>query len=417
MGQTERRIADAIDTADLWKRTRRRVPPIVTEYFRGGADAEITLRSNVRAFQEALTTARGARSFPSLDLGTTCIGHQMAIPFFISPVGSLRALGPMADAVASRVAGEFGTVMTLSTLSGTPMEDVAAASRGDCWFQLYLCGGRDTAVRGIERARRAGFTALVLTIDTGVAGMRAMHARMKPMEVARSFRGLGFGERLGLALAKSKLAPQMLYRPSWLASHLRDGGLFDFVNVVDAEGSPMPYTDIGAQLEASVVTWEDLKWIREAWGEGPLVIKGVHDAEDARRAEALGATGVVWSNHGGRQQDRVPPALHIVAREMPLLTDSRLDFMMDGGIRNGTDVLIALSHGLKAVGLGRVTAAGLGAGGHAGLTRAFEIVKSELERAMRLVGVGSIDEIHAAGPELRRTSLLAGDGHLPPMVF
>ena len=417
MGRIDRRIADATDTADLWKLAERRVPPIVTEYFRGGADAEITLRGNVRAFQQAMTTARGARSYPSLDLGTTCIGHQMAVPFYISPLGSLRALGPRADAVASSVAGDFGTVMALSTLSGTPMEDVTAASRGECWFQLYLCGGRDTAIRGIERARQAGFTALMLTIDTGVAGMRAMHARMKPMEAARSFRGLGFAERLKLAIAKSKLAPQMLYRPSWLASHLGDGGLFDFVNVVDAAGTPMPYTDIGAQLAASVVTWEDLEWIREAWGEGPLVIKGVHDAEDARRAEDLGATGVVWSNHGGRQQDRVPPALHIVAREMPLLTDSRLDFMMDGGIRNGTDVLIALTYGVKAVGLGRVTAAGLGAGGQAGLTRAFEIVKSELERAMRLVGVGSIEEIHAAGPDLRRKSLLQGDGHLPPIVF
>ena len=417
MGRIERRIADAIDTSDLWKLTRRRVPPIVTEYFRGGADAEITLRGNVRAFQQSMTTAMGARSFPSLDLSTTCIGHQMAIPFFISPLGSLRTLLPMADAVAARVAGEFDTVMTLSTMSGTPMEDVTAASSGDCWYQLYLCGGRDTAIRGIERARRAGFTALMLTIDTGVAGMRAMHARMKPMEVAKPFRGLGVGERLRLALAKTKLAPQMLYRPSWLASHLRDGGLFDFVNVVDADGVPMPYTDIATQLEASVVTWEDLKWIKDAWGEGPLIIKGVHDAEDARRAEDLGATGIVWSNHGGRQQDRVPPVLHIVTREMPLLADSRLDFMMDGGIRNGTDVLIALSHGLKAVGLGRVTAAGLGAGGHAGLTRAFEIVRSELERAMRLVGVGSVAEIHAAGPELRRESLLAGDGHLPPIVF
>ena len=165
------------------------------------------------------------------------------------------------------------------------------------------------------------------------------------------------------------------------------------------------------------MTWDDLAWIKEAWGDGPLVVKGVHDAEDARRAEAMGASAVVWSNHGGRQQDRVPPVLHVVAREMPLLRDSNLEFMMDGGIRNGTDVLIALSYGLKAVGLGRVTAAGIGAGGHAGLTRAFEIVRSELDRAMRLVGVGSIEEIHAAGADLRRESRLVGDGHLPPVVF
>ena len=166
MARLDRQIADALTTADLWAVMRRRVPPIVTEYFRGGADAETTLRGNVRAFQQAVTTAYGARKFPALDMSTTVVGHRLAVPWFIAPVGSLRALYPMADAVASRVAGEFGTVMTLSTMSGTPMEDVTAASSGDCWFQLYLCGGRETALRGIERARKAGFTALVLTIDT-----------------------------------------------------------------------------------------------------------------------------------------------------------------------------------------------------------------------------------------------------------
>jgi L-lactate dehydrogenase (cytochrome) len=417
MARLEQQIADALTTADLWKIMRRRVPPIVTEYFRGGADSETTLRGNVRAFQQSVTTAYGARKFPSLDMSTTAVGHQLAVPWFIAPVGSLRALYPMADAVAARVAGEFETVMTLSTLSGTPMEDVAAASKGDCWFQLYLCGGRETALRGIERARKAGFTALVLTIDTGVSGLRALHTKMKPMEVAGPFRGLGLSARLDLAVAKMKLAPQMLPRLSWLTSHLRDGGLMKFVNVIDEDGQPMPYADIGTQLAASAVTWDDLKWIKEAWGDQPLIIKGVHCADDARKAEAMGASGVIWSNHGGRQQDRVPPTLHMVAQEMPLLGDSKLDFMMDGGVRNGTDILIALSYGLRAVGIGRVTAAGIGAGGHAGLTRAFEIVKSDLDRAMRLVGVASVEEIRAAGAELRRESLLKGDGHLPPIVF
>ncbi|MHC4909907.1 MAG: alpha-hydroxy acid oxidase [Planctomycetota bacterium] len=417
MARLEQQIADALTTEDLWTIMRRRVPPIVTEYFRGGGDAETTLRGNVRAFQQSTTTAYGARTFPSLDMSTTVVGHRLAVPWFIAPVGSLRALYPMADAVAARVAGEYETVMTLSTLSGTPMEDVVAASTGDCWFQLYLCGGRETALRGIERARKAGFTALVLTIDTGVSGLRALHARMKPMEAAGPFRGLGLGARLDLAAAKLKLAPQMLPRLPWLLSHLRDGGLMKFVNVIDDDGRPMPYADIGSQLAASAVTWDDLTWIKEAWGEKPLIVKGVHCADDARKAEAMGASGVIWSNHGGRQQDRVPPALHMVAQEMPLLVDSKLDFMMDGGVRNGTDLLIALTYGLKAIGIGRVTAAGIGAGGHAGLNRAFEIVRSELDRAMRLVGVGSVEEIRAAGAALRRESLLKGDGHLPPIVF
>jgi len=417
MTRTDPRIADALTTNDLWKLMRRRVPPIVSEYFRGGADAETTLRGNVRAFQQSLTTACGALKFDALDMSTTVVGQQLQVPWFISPVGSLRALYPKADAVASKVAGEFGTVMALSTLSGTPMEEVAAASEGGCWFQLYLCGGRETALRGIERAKAAGFRALLLTIDTGVSGLRELHAKMKPMQATGPFRGLGFVERLKLAARKLALGPQMVVRLPWLLDHFRDGGLMQFVNVVDERGEPMPYADIGTQLAASAVTWEDLRWVKEAWGDRPLIVKGVHCAYDARKAEEYGATGVVWSNHGGRQQDRVPPVLHTVAQEMPNVGDTQLDFMMDGGVRNGTDVLIALSYGLKAVGIGRVTAAGIGAGGPAGLRRAFEILHSDFDRAMRLVGVQSIDELRERGPELRRESLMQGDGHLPPFVF
>lgn len=418
MSLQEKRIAEALTTADLWKLMERRVPPVVTEYFRGAADAEITLRSNVRAFQQSLTTAKGAQKFDSLDLGTNVLGHDLALPWFISPVGSLRSLYPMADAIASRVAGEFGTVMAQSTFSGTTVEDVKQATSGDCWFQLYLCGGRDTAIRGIERAKKAGFSGLILTIDTGISGLRAQHARMKPMKVTGSFSGLSLKEKLELALLKIKVAPQMITRLPWLYDHVMDGGLMQFVNVIDEHGQSLPYADIETQLSASATTWEDLEWIKEAWGDDkPIIIKGVHCAHDARKAEELGATGVIWSNHGGRQQDRVPPTLHMLANEMPQLKDSKLDFMMDSGIRNGTDILIALSYGVKAVGIGRVTVAGIGAGGYAGLTRAFEILKSDLERAMRLVGVQSIAEIRANGAEIRRESLLTGDSHLPPFVF
>jgi isopentenyl diphosphate isomerase/L-lactate dehydrogenase-like FMN-dependent dehydrogenase len=149
MNRLERQIAAAQTTADLWRIMRRRVPPIVTEYFRGGADDETTLRANVRAFAQAQVTAHGAIRFESLDLSTVTVGQRLEVPWYVSPIGSLRTLYPMGDAVASRVAGEFGTVMAQSTLSGTPIEAVKAASSGPCWFQLYLCGGRDTALRGI----------------------------------------------------------------------------------------------------------------------------------------------------------------------------------------------------------------------------------------------------------------------------
>lgn len=418
MNRQEQRIADALTTADLWKLMRRRVPPIVSEYFRGGADSETTLRANVRAFQQEMTTAYGALSFPEIDMSTEVVGHQLDIPWFIAPVGSLRLLYPMADAVAARVAGEFGTVMAQSTLSGTPVEDVTVASSRECWYQLYLCGGRETSLRGIERAKNAGFTALILTIDTGVSGNRAGHARMKPMEVSAPFDGLPLDQKIDLALRKLSVAPQMLPRLSWLRQHYNDGGLMQFVNVIDEHGLPMPYADIGTQLAASAVTWDDLAWIKEAWGDDkPLIVKGVHCAEDARKAEEMGAAAVVWSNHGGRQQDRVPATLHMVAHEMPKVGDTQLDFMMDGGIRNGADILIALSYGVKAVGIGRVTAAGIGAGGYMGLTRAFEILKAEFDRAMRLVGVQNVEEIRERGAEIRRESHMLDDSHLPEIVF
>jgi len=397
---------------------RKRVPPIVSEYFVGGADEEITLKGNVKAFQQTVLNVRGATRFETLDTSTTVLGHELAVPWYISPVGSLRTIYPKGDAVAARVAGNFGTVMGLSTLSGTRMEEVAAASSKQCWFQLYLCGGRDTALRAINRAKQAGFTALFLTIDTGVSGQRRVHERMKPLQALHPWEGLNGQERLQWLLRRLQLAPQMSTRLPWLTDLLGDDGVMRFVNIIDDKGEPMPFTDIGSQLASSAVTWADFEWIREAWGrDRPIIIKGVHCADDAKRAEDVGADAVVWSNHGGRQMDRVPPTLHMVQSEMPKLNDSKLTFLMDGGIRCGTDILIALSHGIQAVGIGRAMVAGLGAGGEAGLTRSFEILRDGLERGMRLTGVGSVDEIRSMGADLRCECLLQGDSHLPPFVY
>ena len=411
-------LRDALCTEDLWRLMRRRVPPIVAEYFVGGADEEITLKGNVKAFQQTVLNVRGATRFETLDTSTTVLGHELAVPWYISPVGSLRTIYPKGDAVAARVAGNFGTVMGLSTLSGTRMEEVAAASSKQCWFQLYLCGGRDTALRAINRAKQAGFTALFLTIDTGVSGQRRVHERMKPLQALHPWEGLNGQERLQWLLRRLQLAPQMSTRLPWLTDLLGDEGVMRFVNIIDEKGEPMPFTDIGSQLASSAVTWADFEWIREAWGrDRPIIIKGVHCADDAKRAEDVGADAVVWSNHGGRQMDRVPPTLHMVQSEMPKLNDSKLTFLMDGGIRCGTDILIALSHGIQAVGIGRAMVAGLGAGGEAGLTRSFEILRDGLERGMRLTGVGSVDEIRSMGADLRCECLLQGDSHLPPFVY
>jgi len=298
------------------------------------------------------------------------------------------------------------------------MEKVRAASTGNCYFQLYLCGGREVATRGIERAKKAGFSALILTIDSGVAGNRVVHARMKPMAALQSFSGLSARERSRLFREKLSVLPQMLEHYRWLTSYWVGGGKMEFVNIqLDQNGTPMPYADIGTQLAASAVTWKDIGWIKDAWGDRPLIVKGVHNADDAKRAEDCGAGAVIWSNHGGRQLDGVLPALHIVEQEMPRMEGSKMDFMMDGGVRTGRDVLIALTYGIKAVGLGRVCAAGLGAGGYAGMRRAFEIVCAELTRSMQLLGISSVRELRKRGAEIRRTNMLVGDAYLPKFVF
>ena len=413
----ENEIADALTTADLWQIMLKEVPPIAAEYFIGGAGSLTTLKSNVLAFQQVMLAPPGAVKHKKIGTETEIFGHELSVPFFTAPVGSLRTLWPMGDAVVSQVAGEFGTATTLSTLSMTPMEKVAEASSGPKWFQLYLCGGVETAKRGIKRARDAGFSALVLTIDTAVSGDRIAHARMKPMDAVSSiFSG---PRKLARAFHKVKLAPQMIPRTGWLWRHFNDGGMLPFVNVTNERGEPMPYAGIGEQLAASAVTWSDLSWIKEAWGDQPLIVKGVHCAEDALKAEELGATGVIFSNHGGRQLGQAIPSLQIVAEAMPKLraAGSKLDCAMDGGVRSGLDVLVGLSYGLKAVGLGRVVAGGLGAGGHMGVRRAFELVQEDLIRSMELLGVQNISQIHNQGEKLRRESMILGTAHLPEFYF
>ena len=193
----------------------------------------------------------------------------------LAPVGSCRLMFPHGEEAAARAAGEAGIICTLSTLSGCRLEDVATASGGPVWYQLYLVGGRDCALAGIDRARKAGFLALVVTIDTPIAGFRERDLRNGAKELLTG--------KLGPMLP---FVNQLLVRPRWLTAFLADGGLMKFENVVIPGKGPMLYADVTAALEQSVVTWDDLKWIRQAWN-GPIVIKGIHTAEDARRAVDL----------------------------------------------------------------------------------------------------------------------------------
>ena len=365
---------------DLRRAAKRRLPRVVFDYIDGGAEDEWTLRANCRAFETVTFRPRCAVAVPSCDLRTVVLGAPLPMPLILAPVGSSRLIHPRGEEAAARAANAAGIPYALSTFSGCRLEDVAGASRAQRWYQLYLAGGRDCALPAIERAQAAGFSALVVTIDTAVAGMRERDFRSGVKELLSG--------KIRLILP---FVSQLLLKPRWLAGFFVDGGLMKFPNIVIPGKGPMPYADVTAALEQSVVTWADLKWIREAWS-GPIVIKGVHTDDDARRAVDEGAEALVVSNHGGRQLDRVPPTLQILPEVVAAVGD-RIEVLFDGGIRRGSDIVKALCLGARAVMIGRAYAYGLGAAGAAGVTRAIEILHADLIRTLKLLGCASIADL------------------------
>ena len=369
-----------LNIEDLRRRAKRRLPRVVFDYIDGGAEDESTLRANCRAFETITLRPRCAVATPVCNLGTTVLGTSISMPLILAPVGSCRLMFPRGEEAAARAAGEAGIICTLSTLSGCRLEDVAAASGSSVWYQLYLMGGRDCALAGIERARNAGFSALVVTIDTPVAGLRERDLRNGAKELLTG--------KIGPMLP---FISQLIVRPRWLAALLADGGLMKFENVVIPGKGPMLYADVTAALEQSVVTWDDLKWIRQAWS-GPIVIKGIHTAEDARRAVDTGAEALVVSNHGGRQLDGVTATLRVLPEIIAAVGD-RIEVMLDGGIRRGSDIVKAVCLGARAVMAGRAYAYGLGAAGGPGVSRAIEILRADLVRTLKLLGCASVAEL------------------------
>jgi L-lactate dehydrogenase (cytochrome) len=365
-----------VNIEDLRRAARRRLPRVVFDYIDGGAEREVTLQENCRAFDDVRFRPRCAVATPSCDLETTVLGMQLSMPLILAPVGSSRMFYPRGEEVAARAAGKAGTAYILSTLSGCRLEDVAAASSGPVLYQLYLVGGRDVALATIERARTHGYRALVVTIDTPVAGLRERDVRNGTVQLLT--------RRLGPMFP---FVHQFLARPRWLVSFLRDGGLMKFPNVVIPGQGEMLYADVGAALEQSMVAWDDLRWIRQAWN-GRVVVKGVHTGDDARRAMDMGADAVVVSNHGGRQLDGVAATIRVLPEVVAAVGD-RIEVLLDGGIRRGSDIAKALCLGARAVLAGRAYAYGLGAAGGDGVAQALEILRTDLVRTLKLLGCAS----------------------------
>jgi isopentenyl diphosphate isomerase/L-lactate dehydrogenase-like FMN-dependent dehydrogenase len=365
--------------ADLRLAAKKRLPRAVFDYVDGGAESEWTLRENSRVFDDVRFRPRSAVATASCDLRTTVLGQTIDLPFILAPVGSSRLIWPRGEEAAARAAGEAGTIYTLSTLSGCAVRDVKAATRGPLWYQLYIIGGREIAEAGIERAKNCGCSALVVTIDTPVAGLRERDVRNGVKELVS-----------GAPFAMFPHLFQLLARPRWLAGYLRDGGLMKFPNIVLKDG-PMPYADVGAALEQAMVSWNDFAWIRKAW-PGSIIAKGIHTADDARQAIDHGADAVVVSNHGGRQLDGVAPTLRVLPEVLEAV-NGRIEVLLDSGIRRGSDIVKALALGARAVLIGRAYAYGLGAAGGAGVTRAIDILRTDVIRTLKLLGCASLREL------------------------
>jgi len=376
-----------VNIEDLRRIAKRRVPKSVFDYLDGGAESELTLQENCRAFRDVTFRPRGAVSVADCDLSVSVIGHELKVPFMLAPVGYSRLMHPEGEVAAAAVAGEFGTGYILSSISAHKLEDVKAGTTGPTWYQLYLLGGRAAAEAALERARNVGYSAVVLTVDTPVAGMRERDPRN------------GMKDLLGGSLfAKIPYAPKFLAHPGWLISFLMDGGVPRLQNIVIPGKGPMELLDVGSALSESTVTWADLKWIRQSWS-GPIVIKGILIGDDARRAIDEGSAAVVVSNHGGRQLDSVSPTLRALP-EVVAAANGQIEVLMDGGIRRGSDIVKAICLGARAVLIGRGYAYGLAAAGKPGVRRALEILKADVERTLRLLGCPSISALDRSFVEI-----------------
>jgi L-lactate dehydrogenase (cytochrome) len=385
-----------VNIADLRRLAHRRLPPVVFAYIDGGAEDEVTLRDNCRAFRELAFRPRQCVAVPACHLQTTVLGTPLALPFLLAPLGFCRMFYPRGEVHAARAAHAAGIGFVLSTFSGTRLEDVRAETAGPLWYQLYVPGGRDVAETAMARARAAGYTTLVVTIDTPVSGMRERDFR----HGARELLGGTFWSGLPHAW-------QFISHPRWTLDYLADGAVRRFPNVVLPGTGPMPSSDVSILLERTTVTWQDFRWMRDAW-RGPIVVKGVQTGDDARRAVDAGAGAVVVSNHGGRQLDGVRGSLRVLP-DVVAAVKGQIDVLMDGGIRRGSDIVKALCLGARAVLVGRAYAWGLAAGGGPGVSRAIEILRADLVRTMRLIGCASVGELNSSYLEPAHSRIMSSE--------
>ena len=357
--------------ADLRERARRRLPRMVFDFVDGGAEDEATVRENRRAFADVAFRPRVLVDVSSRPQGVRVLGQDLSMPVILGPTGLARMVDPAGETAAAVAAERFGTVSVVSSGSSVSFADVAAAVSQPQWFQLYPWGDRATIEALIGRAQECGYRAMVVTVDVPVVGAREKDLR----------NGLTVPPRVN-----PRTAWDVLSHPRWLAG-LVTAPKVTFANFTGLMPDARGTSGLAAATQGLLNpghTWADLEWMVRRW-DGPVLLKGVMTAEDARRAADLGCAGVAVSNHGGRQADCLPGALDVLG-EVADAVGGEVDVLLDGGIRRGTDVVKALALGASACLMGRPWLFGLAAGGPAGVERVLALLHDEIDRTLALIG-------------------------------
>jgi len=382
----------AINIDDLRRFAKRRLPRAVFDFADGGAEDERTLRANRLDFSKLVFRPRVLVDVTHRDQSTTILGQTVSSPLILAPTGLAGMMWPQGEIAAARAATKRGIIFTLSTHAACSIEEVADSTSGPLWFQLYVLRDRDLVRRLIERAKAAGYRALCLTVDVPILGQRERDLR----------NGATIPPKITL-----RNVVDVAQRMDWLRRVLL-GPTITFKNFVGAQSGlgsdPVALWSFVSQQHDPSITWDDLAWFRSLW-PGPMAIKGIMTAEDARRAVSEGVEGIIVSNHGGRQLDSLPSGLEVLP-EIAEAVGDRAEVILDGGIRRGTDVVKALALGARACMVGRPMLYGLAAAGQPGVERAVEILQTEMDRALALLGRPTL-------ADLDRSAIRPASGYQP----
>ena len=383
--RVERTLKRCVTIEDLQHAAWRRWPKSVRGYVEGGADGEVSLARNRAAYESVGLVPSPLRDVTDVDLRTSILGGDSALPFALAPTGYTRMMHTAGEGAVAHAARDAGIPYTMSTMATTSLENVAADMGGDLWFQLYVWRDRGLVRELIERAKASGYRALMLTVDTPVTGLRVRDAHN--------------GFTIPPQLSASTVL-DMARHPLWCASMLT-GPPITYANFAPEVGrTPEGLMEFAAKQFDPSVSWDDLAWIRGLW-QGPLIVKGLVSESDAARAVEVGVDAVVLSNHGGRQLDQVVVPLQMLPAVRDRVGD-KIAVFVDSGIRRGSDIAVALALGADAVLIGRPYLYGLGAAGERGVAASISMLGAELRRAMTLMGVTSVAQLRAEGPALVR---------------